>query len=313
VRRNGAWGYIDTEGTTVIPSRFTSADRFSDGLASVRWREQGKASDPSGYIDRTGRIVIKCDGDDANIRMTAQRCQGKFADGFVMAEVEIFRCADEPGNPKQYPCKGQWINRIGFYDKTGRLAIPGPYWSAGAVSRFVDGLAGVQVFGTNQKGFIDTSGRWLINPQFDQVTSFSEGLAAVRTGPAGWGFINKRGDFVIPAQFVSVNSAGFSGGLAAVSVDGKQHGYIDRSGRFVIQPRFKDAGPFSEGLALVCCDEDRLRYIDIKGNWAFDLKLSGTVWTDSFIDGVALAELERGQLVYIDRTGRIIARRDDSK
>jgi hypothetical protein len=161
VRRGGVWGYINPDGVTVIPFQFTHADRFSDGLANVRWKEAGRGSDPSGYIDPTGRIAIKCDGEDGNIRMTPQRCQAKFSGGFVMTDVEVFRCADEPGNPKQYPCKGQWINRIGAYDKTGRLAIPGPYWSAGAVSRFVDGLAGVQVFGTEQKGFIDSSGQWV--------------------------------------------------------------------------------------------------------------------------------------------------------
>lgn len=311
VRRGGLWGYIDPSGVTVIPFQFTHADRFSDGLANVRWKQAGGGSDPSGYIDRTGRIAIKCDGEDGNIRMTPQRCQAMFSGGFVMTDVEVFRCADEPGNPKQYPCKGQWINRIGAYDKTGRLAIPGPFWSAGAVSRFVEGLAGVQVFGTEQKGFIDSSGHWVINPQFDQVTAFNDGLAAVRTGPGGWGFINKRGDFVIPPQFVSASE--FSDGLAAVSLDGKQRGYIDRSGKFVISPRFAEAGPFSEGLAPVCCDENRVRYIDAKGNWAFELRVVGNVWNGAFIDGVALVELEQFLLGYIDKTGRLIARYGDSK
>jgi hypothetical protein len=313
VRQNGSWGYIDPSGVAVIPFQFTRADRFSDGLANVRWKDPESGHEPSGYIDRSGRRVITCDGEDANIRLTAQRCQQLFSGGFVMEDVEVFRCADEPGNPKQYPCKGQWIDRIGFYDKTGRLAIPGPFWSAGAVSRFVDGLAGVQVFGTEQKGFIDSSGQWVINPQFDQVAEFSDGLAAVRTGPAGWGFIDKRGAFVIPPQFVSVNTSGFSGGLAAVSVDGKLRGYIDRTGKFVIPPRFEDAGPFSEGLAPVCCDDDRIRYIDAKGNWAFELRLEGSVWNAPFLDGIALVELEQFLLAYIDRSGRVIARMGESK
>ena len=311
VRRGGLWGYIDRDGVTVIPFQFTRADRFSDGLANVRWKEPDGGGEPSGYIDRTGRIAIKCDGEDGNIRMTPQRCQERFSGGFVMTDVEVFRCSDEPGNPKKYPCKGQWINRIGAYDKTGRLAIPGPYWSAGAVSRFIDGLAGVQVFGTQQKGFIDTTGKWVINPQFDQVTAFGDGLAAVRTGPAGWGFINKRGDFVIPPQFVSASE--FSDGLAAVSIDGRQMGYIDRSGKVVIPPRFAEAGKFSEGLAPVCCDENGVRYIDAKGNWAFELRVDGKVWNGAFIDGVALVELEPFLLGYIDKTGRLIARYGDAK
>ena len=49
-------------------------------------------------------------------------------------------------------------------------------------------------------GYIDTDGKFAINPQFDGGAPFSEGLAAVKIGDA-WGFIDKQGKLVIPAQF----------------------------------------------------------------------------------------------------------------
>ena len=83
---------------------------------------------------------------------------------------------------------------------------------------------------------------------------------------AKWGYVDKSGDYVIKAQF---DEAGpFSDGLAPVKVRrrvtamadaerknyeryGHDWGYIDKTGQYVIEPRYKEAGPFSEGVAAV--------------------------------------------------------------
>jgi hypothetical protein len=52
-RRNGLFGYINRSGLVVIEARFTSADIFSEGLASAALPKK-----PLGYIDTTGRFVI---------------------------------------------------------------------------------------------------------------------------------------------------------------------------------------------------------------------------------------------------------------
>ena len=63
--------------------------------------------------------------------------------------------------------------------------------------------------------------------------SFSESLAAVRVEEgmrAPWGFIDRKGKLVTPCQFEQVRS--FSGGMARVWL-GDDEGYIDRTGKFV--------------------------------------------------------------------------------
>src|SRR5205814_7895132 len=50
-----------------------------------------------------------------------------------------------------------------------------------------------------------------------------------------WGFIDKKGNVVINPQFEYV--APFSEGLAAIKV-GYRYGYIDKSGKIVIEPKF---------------------------------------------------------------------------
>jgi WG containing repeat len=49
-----------------------------------------------------------------------------------------------------------------------------------------------------------------------------------------------------------------------VSVGGK-YGYIDRSGKMVIPPQFKEAGSFSEGLAIIRLNDKEWGYIDTSG------------------------------------------------
>ena len=114
-------------------------------------------------------------------------------------------------------------------------------------------LAAVKVGG--KWGFIDKTGQFVINPQFDWAWDFSEGLAAVGIGDykgGSWGFIDKSGEYAIYPQF---NWAFiFHEGLAAVGIgdiNEGRYGYIDRSGKYIINPQFGDAMSFSNGLARV--------------------------------------------------------------
>jgi hypothetical protein len=302
VRINGQWGYIDTDGRLAIPAQFSTATRFSDGLAHVRWRLDGSERTVSGYIDPTGRVAFRCEAGNPDVQLTAARCGRPYSGGLVAEAVEVFRCVDEPGNPREYPCRATLIDRWGYYDKSGKLAIPGPFHSGG--SRFAGGLAAAQRYGEKLIGFIGPSGEFAIAPQFDQARAFSEGLAAVRVG-ALWGFIDRGGRTVVLPRFQSVSD--FSNGYAPARIDGAW-GYIDRTGRLAIPPKFQEAAPFSEGLAAVCCDGDKTRYIDSAGRWAFETTLPRGVMNGGlFIDGVALVEMADIGSAYIERAGRVVA------
>lgn len=194
------------------------------------------------------------------------------------------------------------IDRWGYYDKLGKLAIPGPYQSG--ADRFSGGVAAVRRYSDTMVGFIDPSSAFVITPAFDQVAAFREGRAAVRIG-AAWGFIDQSGRRVVDLRFQGASY--FSGGYAAVRLDGAW-GYIDRTGRFAISPQFQEAAPFSEGLAPVCCDGETTRYVDSAGRWAFETRLPrGTFNAGPSVDGIALVELHGIGATYIDRVGRVVA------
>lgn len=79
-------------------------------------------------------------------------------------------------------------------------------------------------------GYIDTTGKIAIDIKYDNVTHFSEGLAAVEENNK-WGYINTKGEWVIEPQYLEAGI--FSEGLASVRKDGRRC-YIDRNGHTVI-------------------------------------------------------------------------------
>jgi len=62
-----------------------------------------------------------------------------------------------------------------------------------------------------------------------------------------YGFIDKSGKVVIEPQFDDVG--GFCEGLAAVGKDGKL-GFIDKNGKMVIEQKFDWVGDFCEGVSV---------------------------------------------------------------
>ena len=102
--------------------------------------------------------------------------------------------------------------------------------------------------GDDKYGLVLNDGRIVLEPCYDYIYAFREGLASVEL-PASRGYIDVSGRLVIPLQLESAGS--FSEGLAWTEVDGKG-GYIDRTGRIVIEPEYDCVFEFSEGLAFVC-------------------------------------------------------------
>lgn len=136
-------GYIDKTGRIVIPAIYERTKAFSDNLAAVMIRGQGKW----GYIDKTGKSVIKAEFEDAL----------PFSQGLA-------------GVAK--PARGIAGGRWGFIDTRGKYAIASTYEK---VRPFSEGLAAVK---TNGKwGFIDKRGKMVVKAEFDDVGSHARGVA----------------------------------------------------------------------------------------------------------------------------------------
>jgi len=109
---------------------------------------------------------------------------------------------------------------------------------------------------------------------FDKAYNFSEGLAAVLIDEL-WGYIDKNGEFVIEPKFQDIGK--FSEGLASATInegfDERKYGYIDKTGNFVIEPKYDWAPPFENGFAYVNIPSD-----SINGKWGYINKTGKYVW-----------------------------------
>ena len=103
-----------------------------------------------------------------------------------------------------------------------------------------------------------------IIPKYLNVRDFSEGLAPVKSSNGLWGFINKKGEEVIPCIYDSVDY--FSEGLAKVSDSTHHYGFINKKGEVIVPCDYNWASPFREGMSRVCTNMREWGFIDKTGN-----------------------------------------------
>lgn len=241
VRRGPLWGYVDGEGTMAIAPQFPTADKFSDGLAAVR----GPSSTLVGYVDRRGDWAIRprfihgrafsgglaavwtIDGGDAPWGFIAKDGTFAIAPRFTFAFGFSEGLAAVAEGMVRQPSGGLVPGKCCYIDATGRPVItPG----SDDITSFSDGLAHVRVDG--RQGFMDKTGQWRIRPRFDDAMTFSEGMAPVSIG-GKWGFVDTDGRLAIPCRYDL--ALPFMHGLSCVIV-GEKMGYIGRDGHYIWEP-----------------------------------------------------------------------------
>lgn len=173
-------------------------------------------------------------------------------------------------------------------------------------------------------GFIDTKGNYVIKPQFNLVSSFSDDLALVQLEiggtsfnsdgkierkPSKFGYIDKTGNVVLKPIYENVED--FIDGFAPVRIGDKhegrflypgKYGFMDKTGKLVIEPQFDNvANYFSEDLMAVQVGKkwgfvDRSRKIVIPPQ--FDS-------INEFSEGLAVV-YKNNKAGYIDKTGKFV-------
>lgn len=247
------YGYMDLNGRVVIPPQFYDSGHFSEGLAWFSVLKEGKWL--YGFIDKTGKVVIEPQfvyqpGDfvDGLAKVIGQHDSG-FIDrtGRLRIRVESEHAGDFFSEGLLAIIQGDPPRGV-YLRRDGRVAFEIPFWQQRTARQrslytirrlqlapFSEGLAPVLSF--NKLGFIDGTGRVVIEPLFRETSGFSEGLAAVKViggdGQYVWGYIDRAGRFAVPPQFTEARP--FAGGLAhVVTADGKGL-LIDPSGKVVWQ------------------------------------------------------------------------------
>jgi hypothetical protein len=295
------WGYVDRSGKFVIDPQFDSAEGFSEGLAAVRSGDEKTGK--WGFIDRSGKFAITPQWDHAS----------RFSGG-----LSIVRTGDiVTGKERVIDKHGSYVSDL----------------EAGVMLPCENGmtLVGINASwddrGVNRHfGFVDKSGKYVIDPKFDDAFCFSEGTAAVRIGDAErgqWGYIDSTGKFVVDPRWGF--AYGFKDGMASVATAGglmKKWGVIDGAGQVVIPLEFPEPLRFHDGLALEpntihrwVTDQRGITKAQSETNYSFigtnGTRSIGLQWRSaySFSQGVAAvmaSEFPTGKWGYIDQRGRYI-------
>ncbi|MDQ3051555.1 MAG: WG repeat-containing protein [Bacteroidota bacterium] len=156
------FGFIGTDGKIAIPAQFESVGYFRDGLA---WAKTVSGS--LGYINTKGEWAIQPQFDAGK----------NFDPSTGLARIKT--------------TSGNWA----YVNKAGELTYVN---DTEAWGDFSDGLADGKK--GDKKGFYDSKGKWVIQPQFDGVRDFKNGYAAAKLGDR-WGIIDKTGKWVIQPTF----------------------------------------------------------------------------------------------------------------
>lgn len=287
IKNTDGVGFINEAGQVVIKQQFLEAKPFSDGLAAVRVKDRW------GFINHKGEFVIVPKYTNVH----------PFSEKLALVYLE-----------EKSPI---------FIDQRGNVVIESkPNWSFDG--DFKEGLAPIVVKG--KSGFINTKGEIAIEPKFDSVRNFSDGLAFVRVGEdaqALVGYIDHSGKLKIPFETLYKTGTDFVMNRAIVikynSNSGEKIILIDQTGKVLTnQLRLTCDTDFislvkgvAEGLipvGLELANQTKILlgcgYIDMQGKIAIppDPKIQKA---KPFSEGLASVKI-KGKWGYINRSGSIV-------
>lgn len=225
VNKNGAFGYINQKGKEVIPARFSVADQFCEGFASVR---DGQAIY---YINKKGEKQF---GRDFEWAMS-------FNDGLALVQID---------------------GKTGYINTSGKLVISNKYFTGGM---FVDGYTVVKETceGKTWK-LIDKKGRVQFEKEVDKMNRGS-GNYVYFSQDRNEGLLNLKGQVVIPAKYDMIIGFIDNIAIVKADSKEDLFGLIDKKGEWIIQPKYEWMFPAGDNMISVWTKNRELGYIDFSG------------------------------------------------
>lgn len=239
---NNKWGAINKKGEWIIDPIYDYVSPFQNGLATVEIKFVENSNQPfysitdklTGVLNLKGEIVIPIEfvtlshtpgfTDDLIVLNTQEMGSSVFSkEGKLLFTKPYYILSYSNGLALCYdPFKKQNF----FIDKLGdvKFEISENYQLIDVLS---EGMA--LIVSNNKYGFLDTTGKIIIEPKFEQAWKFNCGLAKIKIGEK-YGFINKQGKVIIQATYDEVDD--FYCGMSKVKL-GNKKGYINTKGKWI--------------------------------------------------------------------------------
>ncbi len=319
------WGFMDAQGTVVIPANFQEVRDFQDSLAAYReeflW----------GYINHTGRTVIKPKYLQAHsfssrlARVVTVDGRTLYIDPYGKSAFDL-HCS-KAGNFSNNRAPIWQNNKVGYINPQGQMVIS-PKYDDG--NEFYLGTAIVKI--RDKYGLIDPYGKYLIKPEYDLIyidkqskdnfcllkkngrigyynlgseeylPTFDDGQpffnhSAVVKKDSLYGVIDREGHWLLPPIFPELMNLG---NHRWALWDEKEFFMIDRDG-LQYGEGFHQIYRFSEGLATAQIDQ-KWGFVDTLGEFVVK-PIYDVVWP--FVDGLARVGTPSG-VGFIDKQGNYV-------
>lgn len=186
-------------------------------------------------------------------------------------------------------------NNYGYLTIDGKPLIPFRFSKA---EPFLNGLAAVSVDG-RLWGFIDKRGGFVVPPIYDECYSFNEGRAVAKRGKR-FSILDINGKCIIDKPFKECCKS-YCNDLLGVR-NGKKWGFIDRCGNFAIPAEYDHAKSFRVGLAPVK-KNGKWGYIDTNNTVIIDFQFD---YANCFSEETEVAIVEQSKMGIIDINGNYI-------
>lgn len=242
-----------------------------------------------GYIDEKNNLAIDCQYIDALP---------------FLKEVALVQESDKSDPLNQYSSQSFWK----LIDIDGKEMNSNRYqWAA----QFTEELAAVRI--NDKYGFINLKGEIRVQPLYDWVSDFKNGLARVAIKnerittknlensegrliitpdfQGQFGVIDPEGKYIIephidaPHLHFTSEQFDFYDNLAVIEKNGK-YGFINLKGEIIIDPIFDNAWHFTEGLARVNVN-NKAGYINTQGEMVIEPQF---VYGWGFSEGLAAVQ-----------------------
>ncbi len=190
-------------------------------------------------------------------------------------------------------------DKRGYIDTTGKMVLE-MHDMVGY--KFSEGLAPVSNM-AYKVGYINKAGKLVIDKIYDEPGEFSEGVASVTSG-GKFGYINHDGKIVIPLIFDYTRK--FKNGRSFVGVIQKKQmtlwALIDKKANLLSGFIYKLVRDFSENKAAVA-EVDKWGFIGTDGKYVIKPQFNST---GSFVDGISWASITNKKYGFIDEKGKFL-------
>ena len=276
---NGKWGYINIYGEEITPAIYQKCYPFSCNVATIQ--------DTSGQyylINSKGeKIVPEISG--FTIKEDPEMLLGTilFSDGLIPVKNSLWGFMNTSGKliiPQKYDDVTMFNDRhaiakssnIYFVLDTHGKEIPVYIPGLMNIKPFSEGLA-VFELASGKFGYIDTTGKVVIQPNYFGAGNFSAGMAWAKAVDGKVGFINHFAAWAIRPSFDAAHDFDAVSGLARVKTTGFTV-YSQRDGKVMFFTTTKHFGDFKEGFSIGE-KNGKFGYFNAAAEWAIVPEFDG--------------------------------------